>query len=269
MSQAASDAFKASATAAGFPNLQEKVSVFRGSVLPFAAVRLVPSGGAGNETPDVPLKVLFVGRDAYRKGLLPALDALDDCVRLGCNVHATIVSDFGGPTYVGGDNAPDAAVFRERLRGKAHITHIESASNAQIHAMMSANDVFLFPSLDEGNGGWVTVEAGMASMPIITTDIFAIPELATEGINGMIIPVKKGADNRWVGLHLKDNPLRQENEATFSVLREGIKSALLRFANDRALLQTMGAASKRHMDDLFDYRKAGDQLGTIYANALK
>jgi glycosyltransferase involved in cell wall biosynthesis len=269
MSQAASEAFKVSAIAAGFPNLQKKVSVFRGSVMPFAAAPRMHTDGGRNQIATAPLRVLFVGRDAYRKGLLPALDALEDCVKSGCNIHATIVSDFTGPSYVGGDNALDAASFRKRVNNKAHITHIESASNAQIHAMMMEHDVFLFPSLDEGNGGWVTVEAGMSSMPIITTDVFAIPELVIDGINGAVIRLNKGDDSRWIGLHLKGEALRQEIETTFSQLRVGIRHALLRFASDRTLSKTMGAASRHHLNKLFDYQNASDQLRGIYTEALK
>jgi glycosyltransferase involved in cell wall biosynthesis len=132
---------------------------------------------------------------------------------------------------------------------------------------MRSHDVMLFPTLDESLG-WVAVEAGFASLPVITTDIFAIPELVVDGRTGVLIPLNKNDLSRWVGLWLDGATFAAEVERTFATMREHIGRALMGFVDNPASAAEMGAASKAHIEGLYGYSRAQRQLADLYANAL-
>ncbi len=52
---------------------------------------------------------------------------------------------------------------------------------------LRAFDAFLLPSLSEGLA-YVLLEAGSAPLPIVATKVGGIPEIITDGVNGLLIP---------------------------------------------------------------------------------
>ena len=246
-------------------DVTKKVGVFRGCVL------APPSAGAHAakraRSPTDPLRVLFVGRDALRKGLPPTLDALEACRAHGVHVEATIVCDFDAHSYIGTWTAADTQRTVARLRGMPGVTYIERLPNAGIHRLMQSHDVLVFPTLDESLG-WVAIEAAMAGMPVITTDIFALPELVVDGTTGVLIPLDKNETRRWVGLWMRGAAFDEEMHRTSQTIRDAIARALLRFAADRTLVDVMGEAGRAHIESLYGFSAARSEVAGIYAGAL-
>jgi glycosyltransferase involved in cell wall biosynthesis len=54
---------------------------------------------------------------------------------------------------------------------------------------LTAFDAFLLPSLSEGLG-YVLLEAGLAHLPIVATNVGGIPEVITDGESGILVPPK-------------------------------------------------------------------------------
>jgi len=265
LSEIAARTLRRDLEANGLPGAAGKVSVFRGAVLsaPTFENRMV----VDDRSTAAPLRVLFVGRDPFGKGLLPLLDALDDCRAQGATVQATIVCNFETRDYISKGRNPDMAALLTRLQRDPGITHHPLLPNREIHRLMQTHDVFLFPTLDESLG-WVAVEAAMAGMPVIATDIYAIPELVVDGVTGFLVSLHKNETSRWAGLWMDGAEFDRETESTFAVIREGLTRHILRFVENPSLVSTMGAAARKHMEALYSFDAARSRLEEMYASAL-
>lgn len=87
---------------------------------------------------------------------------------------------------------------RVRLRG-----HVEDAS-----AYLRAFDIFVLPSRSEGLG-YVLLEAGLAGLPVIASNVGGIPEIIEDSVTGSLFP--RGDTDRLAGLlvqYLDDARLR-------------------------------------------------------------
>jgi len=248
---------------AGYASAAEKVIVFRGTVgVPVDQDAKPRTGGKQS-----PLKILFVGRDAFGKGLVPTLDALDDCRKLGIDIAATIVCNFEAREYISNSVHIDSQKLAMRMQEMPGVTHHRTLPNREIHQLMLSHDVLVFPTLDESLG-WVAVEAGLAGMPVIATDIYAIPEVVVDGKTGILIPINKAKEQRWAGLWLEGKAFDDEVVDTFAALRQGIGTALQRFAGVPELVDEMGAAAREHCQLLYGIGVAQRQLSAIYEKSL-
>ena len=248
----------------GLGHVAHKVSVFRGSVMDSQVAKGTacrPVRAAG------PLRVLFVGRFAFRKGLIPTLDALDDCRLRGAEVAATVVCDFEARGSKTEARFVNKATTLERMARMPGVTHHHRLPNKEIHKLMRSHDVFVFPTHDESLG-WVAVEAGLAGMPIITTDIYALPELVLDQQTGFLIPLNKNATSRWVGLWLEMKALEHAVEEAYLSMRVHLVEAILKFVNNPGLVPSMGEKSRLHITSMYDQNLARQRLERIYAEAL-
>ncbi len=263
LSEAAATGLRLRLATRGLGHLDAKVSVFRGSVL-------APSGEVARRirARGEPLRVLFVGRDALRKGLPPTLDALDACAAAGAAIEATIVTDFATDTYVGAWTAEDTARTLQRLRNMPGLTYHERLPNVEIHRLMRSHDVLLFPTLDESLG-WVAIEAAMAGMPVLSTDIFAIPELVADGRTGHLAALDKNESSRWVGLWLRGAAFDEALARAFATIRAMLVEALLGFVERPDAVRAMGDAARAHIGALYDFAGAQRALAGLYADALE
>lgn len=265
LSEIAARNVKCELATAGLSEAAGKVAVFRGAVL--SAPTFGEDGQADQTKSAAPLRVLFVGRDPFRKGLLPLLDALDDCRAQGAAVQATIVCNFETQDYASKGRDLDMSALQSRMRQNPGITHHHLLPNREIHRLMHSHDIFLFPTLDESLG-WVAVEAAMAGMPVIATDIYAIPELVVDGVTGFLVSLHKNETSRWAGLWMDGAEFDRETESTFAVIREGLTRHILRFVENPSLVSTMGAAARKHMENLYSFDAARCRLEAMYASAL-
>lgn len=263
LSQAAATGLRVRLAARGLRHLFDKVSVFRGSVLgpPEEGTRRIRSAGD-------PLRVLFVGRDALRKGLLPTLDALDACAASGARIEATVVCDFADYGYIGTWTADDTAATLQRMRAMPGLTYHERLPNPEIHKLMRSHDVLAFPTLDESLG-WVAIEAAMAGMPVLSTDIFAIPELVLDGRTGWLAALDRNESSRWVGLWLRGAEFDAALARAFATIRAMLTQALLRYVERPADVRSMGDAARAHIGCLYDFADAQRALARFYGDALE
>ena len=263
MSEAAAAGLRQRLAARGLHDAVAKVSVFRGSVL-------APPGDGSERrerVPGDPLRVLFVGRDALRKGLPPTLDAIEACVEAGARIEATVVCDFAPYTYVGTWSPADTARTLERMRAMPGLTYHERLPNAEIHRLMRSHDVLAFPTLDESLG-WVAVEAAMAGLPVLSTDIFAIPKIVIDGRTGHLAGLEKNEGGRWVGLWLRDAAFDDALARAFATIRRMMTERLLALVDQPESARSMGAAAQAHIDTLYGLPAARRTLAGIYDKAL-
>ena len=132
---------------------------------------------------------------------------------------------------------------------------------------MRSHDVLAFPTLDESLG-WVAIEAAMAGMPVLSTDIFAIPELVLDGRTGRLARLDKNESNRWVGLWLRGSAFDEALDVAFATIRTMLVEALLAFAERPDEVRALGDAARTHVGALYGFADAQRTLVALYADAI-
>jgi glycosyltransferase involved in cell wall biosynthesis len=181
-------------------------AVFR----PDAAVRARVRAGLGVAPETV--AVVIVSRVVATKGYVELLAAMRDVPAELWVVGERLPSDRGeelGPHF-----ERFAATGRLRLLGY----------RADVAALLAAADIFVLPSHFEGLPMSV-IEAMLAGLPVVATDIRGPREQVVDGETGLLVPVRDAAS---------------------------LAGALRRLAEDGALRGRMGAAGLARARELFD-----------------
>jgi glycosyltransferase involved in cell wall biosynthesis len=76
---------------------------------------------------------------------------------------------------------------------------------SDVASALSAFDVFVFPSLNEGMGKAV-VEAMAMGKPVIASDVGGIPDLVVHGRSGLLVPPANSESLKNAILDLYGNP---------------------------------------------------------------
>ncbi|WP_081679007.1 glycosyltransferase family 4 protein [Methylobacter luteus] len=250
----------------GYPGIADKIRVFRGGVD-------VSSLGEENEISAIdlkckrPLKMLFIGGDLFRKGLVPAYMAIKNLIEKGANINLTVVGRFKEGGYVLRENSPSPLEWDKLLETSDWVTHYKSLPNKDVIKLMHDCDVLIFPSYDESLG-WVIIEAALLGMPAITTNIFAIPELVKHNETGYVIDINLGRQNRWQGIWSHGTQLKAEIEVANENIREGVEKSISKLLNNPELIKIWGNAAKEYMNKLYNFERAANQLHDIYFNCL-
>jgi len=107
--------------------------------------------------------------------------------------------------------------------------------------LLSAMDILVLPSHTEGFG-LALVEAMAAGLPVIATSVGALPEVVTEGENGLLIPPRDAG---------------------------ALAGALERLLSDPALAQRLGANARTHVREHFSLDRLGQEINKIYGELVE
>ena len=168
--------------AAWMPLVQKKFVVVRHGVAPLtnmsrseARLRLEEAAGMS-----LPSSALWIGSLAE----LHPTKGLDVLIRafamLATEQPQTILVCVGGGEDAG------------RLKALSHMLHIEDRVFFTGHVqeaarLLGAFDVFVLPSHSEALG-YVLLEAGQASLPVVATNVGGIPEIIVDQETGLLVP---------------------------------------------------------------------------------
>ena len=120
------------------------------------------------------LRLLFVGQLRREKGAHLLLEIM---ARLDAGVTLEIAGD--------GDLAQSIA---SQARGDPRITLHGFVFGAAKQALFKRADVLLFPSQWTENAPLVLAEAAMEGLPVIASNLGAIPEFVEDGVTGYLVP---------------------------------------------------------------------------------
>jgi glycosyltransferase involved in cell wall biosynthesis len=127
-----------------------------------------------------PIRLLFVGRLVFQKGLDVLLRALAE-LPMELNYELEIIGD--------GDERPSLTLEAARLGLTTKITFAGWCDRTLIAERYRQADLFVFPSRDEGMPNGV-LEAMASGLPIVATTIAGSEELVREGENGHLVPAE-------------------------------------------------------------------------------
>lgn len=122
---------------------------------------------------DAEVHLLFIGRDAQRKGLFDILAAWDKLGDLRGRVHFDIVSRV-------------SESVREQYKNQGNIRFHENLSDDAVNQLFDRADVFLLPTHAE-TYGFVLIEAMARGCALVTCDYAPLDELVEHGKNGLLV----------------------------------------------------------------------------------
>ncbi len=265
MSNAAADMARRRFTAWN-SHAAEKVQIFRGGIL-------WPTPTDANDTPPRsvehrpgPLRLLFVGGDAFRKGLIPLVEATDALRAGGIDIRLTVISALTQRCYVHKDFVPDSARWRRKLTELPHVRHIDVLPNIQVRQLMREHDLLVLPTFDESLG-WAVIEAAAEALPSIATNVFAMPELIDDHLTGRLISIPLNEDRRFTGLFVEGPPRQAALIQTTATIRDALIDILAQVAADRSILWRWGAAAREKIASLYHPVAAARALERLYQQA--
>ncbi len=119
------------------------------------------------------------------------------------------------------------------LTGRVHFL----GQRQDIPDLLAALDIFVLPSHSEGVS-LALLEAMAAGLPVIAAAVGGLPEVVTDGENGLLIPPK--------------NP-------------EALAAALARVLAEPDLARQLGEAARRQVEEKFSLDRLGREINEIYA----
>ena len=133
-----------------------------------------------NKSSSEPLKLLYVGRFEYWKGM-----------GLGIQAFAKLLQKLPNTTLTMVGKGPDEKQWKDlaaRLEITDKITWIAWADQSALKKFYQEHDVFLFPSLHD-SGGMVVLEAMSNSLPVICLDLGG-PGVIVDASSGIKVDLK-------------------------------------------------------------------------------
>ncbi len=151
--------------------------------------------------PRVPgdLHAIFLSQIHEDKGVFVLLDALR---QLEEDTDLNITCDFYGPIFPATENA-----FKNQLRRLNRAGYRGVLSIGEAPGVLATYDVLVLPThyVHEGHPG-ILIEAMQAGTSVISTQHRAIPELVTDGVDGLLVPPQDSVALAKALAHLAHHP---------------------------------------------------------------
>jgi len=219
---------------------REQLDAFRGAA-PAQAVELVPNGidaapylrheraAAGSAAgSDAPLRLIYIGRLVGGKGLLETIEGLRIARARGIAARLVIAG-----------NGPEEARLRDYVRAAGltrEVSFVGAAYGEHKAQLLSQADAFALASYTEGLP-YSLLEAMAAGVVPIVTAVGAIPDVVSDGEHGLFVaPRDAGA----------------------------IAQAIAKLAQDRAALERMSAAARKHVAAAYSIERVARDFSQLY-----
>ena len=176
--------------------------------------------------------VLFVGSLVPRKGLPYLVEAAKKVVKQQANTKFVIVGD--GPLR----KQLDESLNNAGLMG--NFVFLGNLKEDQLSTIYSAADVFVLPSIQEGQG-IVLLEAQACGKPVVAFGEGGVYEAVRDKETGFLVELGNS---------------------------EGLADELLRLLGDEGLRQKMGAAGRRFVTENFTWDLCAQRMLSVYREQL-
>ena len=123
--------------------------------------------------------LIYVGRLAAAKGLPVLLQSLSTLKLERPDIQLTVIGD--------GEDRAALEAQAQALNLESNVTFVGYQSPTEVREHLQSADVFVMSSFAEGVPV-VLMEAMMAGLPVVATQIAGISELVEDGVNGFLVP---------------------------------------------------------------------------------
>lgn len=224
---------------------------------------LVPEVKAREYSPDNPIRFILVGAAFFRKGGREVLEVFERLVRQEkLPVRLIIVSSLRIEPYAAKETEEDVAWAKAKIADNADwIEYYSALPNEDTLALMRTADVGMLPSYAD-TYGFSVLEAQASGLPVITTDIRALPEVNNPTV-GWLIKVPKNALGEALYVTV------EEREVLSQSIRAGLEQSVRHIAADPGQIAVKGAAALDRIRKEHDPAAYADALRQIYGLAFQ
>lgn len=130
----------------------------------------------------------------------------------------------------------------------------------------SQADIFVYPSMSDSFGASL-LDALMAKLPIITTNLYAIPEIVENKKNGFIVEIPNYSVEKD---YCQSHPWKELNNKKEEIFIKDLIIKIEKLIKNKNLREKMGKESfKKINEGKFSIKVRNDKLKRIYFNAIK
>jgi glycosyltransferase involved in cell wall biosynthesis len=185
------------------------------------------------------LRIACVGRLIPWKGQRYLIEAIPSIKAMIGRVHVNLVGD--GPER----NALEE--LAKRLSVSDSVTFLGTKESSEIPRILWDHDIFVLPSIILPSGeteglGTVLLEAMAAGVPVIGSAVGGIPDIITDGRNGLLVP--------------PGSP-------------EAIARAVARIATDDRLRGRLTQSARRDVEGRFSWEGIGKQFEKLFRDVIR
>lgn len=195
--------------------------------------RFLPRGESALRAPDGMMRVVLPARLLWDKGIAEYIDAARILQGEGRSIRLYLAGepDLGNPAAV-----PEAIISDWVAEGLVtRLGHVDD-----MPSLLQSMDVVVLPSYREGLPKGL-IEAAACGLPLVTTDVPGCREVVTDGVDGLLVPVRDG---------------------------KALARAIARLHDDPALCYRLGAAARAKALAEFDERIVIQKTLAVYDELL-
>ncbi|QHI36058.1 Capsular glucan synthase [Kordia antarctica] len=193
--------------------------------------------------------VLFVGRITRQKGIIHLVNAIKHI-----DEHTQIVLCAGAPDTPEIEKEMKESIDAVKQTRKNVFWIAEMLPKADIIQLYSHATVFCCPSIYEPFG-IINIEAMACKTPVVASAVGGIKEVVVQNETGILVQIEQQ----------KTAPFEPVNPEKFSKdLADGINKII----NDKELRNNMAIASRKRVEDFFDWKAIAKQTEALYKSIL-
>jgi len=210
-----------------------------------------------------PIRFILVGAAFFRKGGRETLLAFENLVKKElAPVKLVIVSSLRLEPYAAGETEVDRAWALQFIEENSDwIEYHQDLPNDELMDLMKTCDVGLLPTYADTYGLSV-LEEQACGLPVITTDVRAMPEINNADA-GWLIRVPKND----LGEALYSTP--EERERLSQQIQAGLEAIVRNIASDPSVIFTKALESIERIREMQDPAAYAQRLREIYREALE
>ena len=209
---------------------------------------------------DNELRILFSG-DFFRKGGANVIDAFEGLQREFPDIRLRVCCDENIDFNT--DSSQLKSEYLTRIHRNSAIELGRVTRREMLEQVLPETDIYLLPTYNEAFG-FAILEAMAYGIPVIATNVFAIPEILEHGRSGLLIDLSEfDLERMFRGYRVNqiypDFHRHMNDQLTFH-LRELISSHSRR--------RTLGSAALEASRSKFGFDARNESMGNIYRSCL-
>jgi glycosyltransferase involved in cell wall biosynthesis len=211
----------------------------------------------------------LVGHEFFRKGGVPVLRAYQRLKDSLAGLRLVVISQLVAGDYVTFADEADREAATRALQSEPGIEWHAHVPGAKVLDLLAHSHVGLLPTLDDSLG-WTVLEAMSVGLPVITTNIRAMPEMVTHGVNGYRIELPLEQQRRWQALTLPPRSLARAEALrhAYEVIADGVAAFVRGLYDNRNDLDRMGANALNYVRRAHDPGTQARRLRRIYEDVV-
>lgn len=247
------------ATLGSYAGLPQNDRLFQRTEVVYPAIRRVPDHLLASH--EGPVTMLFSG-DFFRKGGVNVVDAFEQVRRLHSEVRLLVCCDERIDF-----NTPNAELRAEYLRKLRDTPGIEVLGRLPRERLMTEvlpkTHIYLLPTYNE-TFGMAILEAMSYGIPVIATHHFAIPEMLSHDVTGLLIDVSAfDLESMFRGYVVNDLPAEFRASVTDQLVRR-----ICELVESPEKRRRLGAAAIATARSKFSFDTRNARMLAIYQEAL-